>query len=132
MFEAKEFRSEVPWACISVSQEHHPWTEIDSKNRQGLLQLQFYDTDTLSSGRFLPRQAKQILEFVQEHVHQIDVLMIHCQMGHSRSPAIAAAISKLMTGDDNLYFKKYTPNMLVYSTILKVAHKLNVSFQPND
>jgi hypothetical protein len=41
----------------------------------------------------------------------------------SRSPAVAAALSKVLTGDDAAFFGgRYRPNMRVYRTLLE-AHE---------
>lgn len=65
--------------------------------------------------------AKEIYKFVMQ-LKETDVeqLIIHCNMGISRSPAVAAAISKALTGSDKEFFDgKFVPNMAVYYTVLK-------------
>lgn len=50
--------------------------------------------------------------------------MIHCLMGQSRSSAVAAAIYKIFSNqDDSYFFDKHTPNRKVYRTILKIAQQ---------
>lgn len=76
---------------------------------------------------FCEDQAEQIIAFVKgllrdpglaEHL----VLIVHCDAGWSRSPAVAAAIEKGLLGrDDSEWFKRCTPNRLVYRTILNVS-----------
>jgi predicted protein tyrosine phosphatase len=65
--------------------------------------------------------AKEILAFVDLHKNHIESIIVHCEGGMSRSPGVAAALSKLLTGDDTRFFKSKTPNMLVYSTLIKVG-----------
>lgn len=48
-------------------------------------------------------------------------LLIHCEAGVSRSPAIAAAIIKSLTGDDREVFDRARPNLYVYGMML-AAH----------
>ena len=60
--------------------------------------------------------AKEIIDFWNEI--NSDLLIVHCEAGVSRSPAIAAALTKINEEDDNFYFKNYRPNSLVYRTIL--------------
>lgn len=53
-------------------------------------------------------------------IKDVDQLIIHCNMGVSRSPAVAAAIKKALTGSDDEFFDgKFVPNMVVYYTVLK-------------
>ena len=48
-------------------------------------------------------------------------MIIHCWAGVSRSAAVAAAILKVYTGNDDQIFKSgtYAPNMYVYHKILE-------------
>jgi hypothetical protein len=48
---------------------------------------------------------------------KIDLLMVHCLAGISRSAAVAAAIAKVKYNDDSLYFTRYKPNISVYSIL---------------
>jgi predicted protein tyrosine phosphatase len=47
-------------------------------------------------------------------------LIIHCTIGQSRSPALAAALSLYYYGNDKEFFdsQKYKPNMHVYRTMV--------------
>lgn len=46
-------------------------------------------------------------------------MVLHCDAGMSRSPGVAAALSKVLVGDDSQFFKRYRPNMRVYRTLLE-------------
>lgn len=67
---------------------------------------------------FTKAQAREIIDLVAGHP-SAKLLIVHCDAGLSRSPAVAAAVSKALTGDDSTFFKRYSPNMLVYKTILQ-------------
>ena len=62
-----------------------------------VLYLQFHDTDgsLLGLSPFSAEQAQQALEFVHKHLGA-HVLAIHCQMGRSRSAAMALFFSALL------------------------------------
>ena len=49
----------------------------------------------------------------------IKVLIIHCAAGVSRSPAVAAAISKYLFGNDGDFFETQLPNKYVYDIMSK-------------
>lgn len=126
-FQAEQFECDEPWAAISVTDPGGPVAKLSTENRVALLQLSFYDTNHATDNAFSLDQAKQILAFAKDVVPKIEVLLVHCVMGVSRSPAIAAAVYKLLTdGDDSYYFKAYTPNTRVYNGLLRVAHHLNI------
>lgn len=50
---------------------------------------------------------------------EITTLIIHCAAGVSRSPAVAAAISQYLYGDDGNFFETQVPNKYVYEVLLK-------------
>ena len=85
---------------------------------------------------FNPERAVQVLDFVRPHVDQkralrasglghtaVRAIIVHCDAGWSRSPAVAAALTKTLLGqDDTHWFKAKSPNMLVYRTLLTVYY----------
>lgn len=129
---ASRFRSDKPWAVISVSTHRSEFARLSEDNRVGLLQLSFHDianerisqTDAYRGLLFTKEQAKEVLDFVKEVLPQIEILLVHCEAGMSRSPAIAAAIAHVLWGPeaDKVYFDKYIPNSFVYKTLLEVHY----------
>jgi predicted protein tyrosine phosphatase len=125
---AKEFTSDLPWAAISISTDEADFPELKRENRVGLLQIAFWDSEFNRSevgNYFKVQHSEKILDFVREQLPKIECLLIHCEMGMSRSPAVAAALSYILWGPrtDTIYFQKYTPNMLVYSTLLQLQER---------
>lgn len=127
---AEQFKSDVPWAAISITTEP-PWPDLSEENRVGLLQLEFLDAEFVRPTHkwgagfhiFDEDDAIQLLDFVKEMWPQVECFMVHCAAGISRSPAVAAAIEKIYYGDDQYWFNTRTPNMLVYSKILNVHNE---------
>jgi predicted protein tyrosine phosphatase len=68
------------------------------------------------------KQAKDIWHFVKKNKWRTSVIVCHCEAGRSRSAGVAAALSKIINGTDEEYFKKYTPNSKAYAAILKVVY----------
>ena len=65
--------------------------------------------------------ALQILNFVEKYKNTIDLLIIHCNAGISRSPAVAASLSKIYNINYYpAYFFLYEPNIHVFSTLMSV------------
>ena len=126
---ATYFKSTVPWACISIATEADEWPTMDDTNRVGWLQLAFADTrvpDPLCPMTvFDDSHAQRILDFVDIVWDRIDLLFVHCEAGTSRSPAVAAAISRVRYGDDGPFVLPhlYEPNPLVYRRLLRVAEQ---------
>jgi hypothetical protein len=65
------------------------------------------------TGRFFILDKKGLKE-----VQGYDEIVINCEAGISRSAAIAAALSKILTGDDKVFFDQFIPNRHIYRTIL--------------
>jgi predicted protein tyrosine phosphatase len=116
---AEFFRSDRPWAAISITSGQE-FPALSEENRLGLLRLVFEDTtqpDTSQS--FTPALATQILDFVASVWDKADVFLIHCDVGLSRSPAVAAALSRIHYGDDGRWFELDFPNRLVYEVLVE-------------
>lgn len=141
---AKLFESAVPWACISIADIKGEHPNLCKVKCQGILQLIFLDSESENdlmmseiellkkneSSMFTEEHAEQILDFVDGIWDKVETLMLHCYAGYSRSPAVAAALSKIYYNNDTHFFNSYSPNKMVYNTILKVAQerKENVSW----
>lgn len=129
---AKLFKSDKPWIAISISTESGDFPELSTENRVGLLRLRFWDIANPSSRQiqaedsklFSVEQAKEVLDFVNANWDKVDAILVHCEAGMSRSPAIAAAIEYIKNGKEASmpYFKKYIPNGFVYKTLLEVCY----------
>ena len=94
----------------------------------GILRLRFHDA-TPVAGFELPdeiklmtvRQAKSIWRLIQQHKDEVDTVVVHCEAGMSRSPAVAAAICRGLGGDDAGFFREFLPNLYVYRLVLEAA-----------
>ncbi|MFB3819096.1 MAG: hypothetical protein ACE147_15640 [Candidatus Methylomirabilales bacterium] len=121
---AQRFQSTEPWAAISITDPGSAPAEIACPECQAILRLSFSDVDHREDDRavvFSPAMAREILEFVQAWAPRVRTLVIHCEAGVSRSCATAAALARLRFGDDQEFFLRGRPNMLVYRTLLEEA-----------
>jgi len=125
---AHYFTCQVPWACISIVTEEGCWPAIHEANRLGLMQLAFADVTAGQEPEpkaFTEAHAHKILDFVKELWDRIELLLVHCEEGNSRAPAVAAALSRIYFGEDRMYFlpHMYWPNRSVYEMLLSTARK---------
>jgi len=67
------------------------------------------------------KDARVILDFFLKHKDAAEVFVVHCEGGLSRSPGVAAALCKISGQDDSPWFKRKTPNGLVYAVMLEEA-----------
>lgn len=86
-----------------------------------VLRLCFDDAvdETFYSNLITMEQAMAIRDFVLRYQEEIDVLIVHCTGGVSRSPAVAAGIVAGLGGDDACFWscERYRPNPRVYEWV---------------
>ena len=88
---------------------------------RGVLFLRFHDADEQASDDIVlmtSRQARRIWQFIDQYAAEIGALIIHCEQGTSRSPAVAATICKMLGGDPAPFFAGFSPNRYVYNLLL--------------
>lgn len=125
---ARDFTYDKPWAAISIGSELKDWPKLNKCQQVDLLQIAFADINEPTKRGdqelilFTDDHARQIWDFVEKVWDKVELLLVHCLAGVSRSPAVAAAIAKVKYGDDSLYFSRYTPNSKVFNTMLRVYY----------
>jgi|SRR5271166_1907199 len=83
----------------------------------GVLRLSFLDSDG-GANSITNEQADSIRNFIVGLKDRFGRVIVHCDAGWSRSPAVAAALAKHFNNDDAEFFTRYRPNMLVYRKVL--------------
>jgi len=117
-YNAELFRRDRPWAAISIS-TLGDFPVLSEDHRKGLLQLVFADTADLGrADSFTSSLAAEVVDFVEQVWDRIEVLLIHCEAGLSRSRGVAAALSWIYYGDDGPWFEYDFPNGLVYQLLV--------------
>jgi predicted protein tyrosine phosphatase len=84
-----------------------------------ILNICFNDTE--NSDSINKEQAIQISEFVKYWVNNVDLIVVHCDSGVSRSAGVGAAIMKWAENDDFEIFNNrlFRPNMRCYHYVLE-------------
>ena len=128
----KRFGSAEPFAAISITNPLLPEAELgpDAPCAE-VLRLQFHDTGDYGQPLrdqivMTPAHAEQILAFVERHRSTVRTWVCQCEAGVSRSAAVAAALSRILQGDDRFFFANFSPNRWVYRTLLD-AHEIRPS-----
>jgi len=107
-------------SVISITDPGEPLPHLEC-NEQFVLRLQFHDLDRIHPKLnevtyFSHRHAREIVDFVL--CHMSDNIVVHCEVGVSRSPAIAAAISQFFGMPPWSWFRQYVPNMMVFAILM--------------
>lgn len=93
--------------------------------------LQFDDIDISEPiGGLMPMSkdgANQIINAFLRYKDTVSQIIVHCDAGYSRSPAVAAALCIAFGMSDAEFFgPSYCPNMHVYRTMLRALEKRNI------
>lgn len=127
-----DFDKKTSVISISTPGDRYPTEIVKNKNIRGILFLSFGDTDPSVSpykemfalGAIAPQltplkeyQAKMILSFVEAIKDSVDHLVIHCDMGYSRSVGCKNALCMIYGIED----KSHIGNAHVKTSILKAA-----------
>ena len=125
--EAERFKPLARHAYISVADSDQQPAALPQAPSECVEVLRLAFDDVLNGdeqGRpivaFDDDHAKQIWMFWDRVREKVDLLIIHCNGGFCRSPAIAAAIALTEFGDDARWFATKRPNTVVYRTLLKL------------
>ncbi len=80
---------------------------------------------------FDEEMATEIIDFVRKYHRQVDVLIIHCYAGVSRSAAVGAFVCRMFHKDNSDYFKYIAPNEHVYTVLCDTYQKLTSDHMMN-
>jgi len=132
-----DFLSKFNFAVISITNTYSKDVSIKiSTNLKGLLRLKFDDIekdeikDNVNYKAISNKQAKYIVNFVNNIKNEIDLLIVQCEAGLSRSVGVAAAISLFINGTEGEFFSlkrpSYYPNMKCYRAVLEAFGMSNI------
>ncbi len=130
-YEAVSLAPDEPYIVISIRDPDAPETPLlPSPHCLAVLRLQFHDRNTLKPGKEItlmtPADARNVLIFVKSHLSSVRCIVCHCDGGLGRSPAVAAALSRIVQGEDIFFFENFAPNHHVYQTLLMAQATANV------
>lgn len=110
-----------PYAVISLlSREEallYGLPAVDSKICVDHIWIDVRDVPEGWEGAMTEDQAREIAAFVR-NLPAVPALYIHCAAGVSRSAAVAAALSRYWTGEDEVWWAEKQPNEHVYALVL--------------
>lgn len=98
---------------ISVTDPDTNYNICDSKYRDDLLRLKFWDIDKSINHNhrvYKPmdnQDARSILTFVERNINHVEYIIVNCMAGISRSAGIACGLSNIINGYDLDLVRKY-------------------------
>lgn len=87
---------------------------------KAILPLQFDDVDYGQKNCITSEDARMIINFVSKWINKVNLVIVHCEAGVSRSAGVCAALMKIFNGSDFEIFNnpRYIPNMSCYRAVL--------------
>jgi len=123
---AEQYSSDKPYAVISITNPTREYANLKiGLGLTDVLRMKFWDINDAELAKqnnlryFTEQDADNILNFYDKVKDKVEILMIHCQLGLSRSAAVGAALTKITGGNERQFFVDKRPNSLIYTTILK-------------
>lgn len=131
-----------PYVLISISCPNDPAVIPDREHCKDILRVEFDDVDIpIQYGfgenkkwakLFGKEEANKILDFYEKWENKVAYLLVHCDAGISRSPAVAAAITKIGSKSSQYdFWRRYLPNSRVYSVLLTTHYERTETKEPN-
>lgn len=113
------------YSVISIHDPDKPPAAVPrTSGLHRVLHLAFHDAEPAASLVTPPdivpmteAHAEQIRAFVEEELAHVQAMVVHCEQGMSRSPAVAAAIARSLGLDEKPFFARYMPNTYVYKLV---------------
>lgn len=117
------------YVVVSIHDPDRPKARIRKQSGvRAVLHVAFHDAEpvasmTLPSGVRLMSvdDAVAIWDFVNRHRDDVGAVVVHCEQGMSRSPAVAAAVARGWGLDESRFWKRHQPNRYVYDLMLRAG-----------
>lgn len=82
------------------------------------------DKDTENETLFSEKQAKDIVEFVDKYKDEVDLFVVHCDAGMSRSGAVGTFLQRYLDVNEKSFKQlnpQITPNHMVLNMLMEVS-----------
>jgi len=126
----------TPYVVISIADPGNPQPKIPRPTGfRDVLFLQFHDAVPDDGG--VPTEeivlmntdhAAAIWAFVSRYRDTVCTIVVQCEQGMCRSPAVAAAISKHLGGHEKRFFRQYAPKPIR----LRLADRHSAEREPHN
>ncbi len=123
------------YVLISIHDPYKPRPRVPKQSGlRDVLYLAFHDAEpsvslALPDGVRLMTalHAEQIVRFVEKHRGQVGAVVVHCEQGMSRSPAVAVGIALLIGQPAERFLNRYQPNQHVLDRMRDALRSLRAS-----
>lgn len=107
---------------ISITDRKNKFVKLEHlKSKDLALFIRFDDVEKGESGEITDKDAQDIIKFINENIDDTVTIIVSCDGGVSRSPAVAAAISLMLGIDDYDIWTNgwFCPNETVFACMIQ-------------
>lgn len=128
---ASEFYSNQKYIHIDIGESDDVFlTPKDCDNRIGYLRIKFNDIDKFDHKNpefilFNSNHANQILDFIEKYNNMINLIVINCSMGVSRSAGVGVALDYIFNKATTIAEKKHAFNRHVNRVLVETYFERN-------
>jgi predicted protein tyrosine phosphatase len=117
----------VPYVMVSITAPGSPDAVLaESPFRLAVLRLQFRDAETQHG--MAEAQADEVARFILAHRDQAGAVIVHCELGISRSAGVAAGLAEAMNGSlDPRFAEMYDPNRRARRLVVEAAERCGLA-----
>lgn len=117
------FHSDIKNCIIISITDYDSTPNVFHQNHhiKAVIHIQFDDVEKGEEHCMTKQDAKIITSFVNRHIDDVEMIIVHCEAGISRSAGVCAALMKIITNDDSAIFDNpmYCPNMHCYRLMME-------------
>lgn len=110
---------------ISITDVFSPSNQFAANSHiKGICRVKFDDVEFGEPNCITSEDSQRIINFVNDHINDIDEIIVHCEAGVSRSAGVCAALMQIINGDDSPIFDnpKFCPNMSCYRSVMETYY----------
>ncbi len=113
-------------AIVSITNPDREVHFAENPKIADVLHISFYDTVEEERNAIQLSDGSKIAEFFEKYKNSVEVFVIHCTEGISRSAGVCAAILRHYKGRDHEIFEddKYMPNHRCYRMMIKAFNEI--------
>ena len=113
---------DVPHLIVSITSSIDDIARLpENEHTLGVVRLVFLDVPAHLPAPMTSDDAAEILDAFARHRDRIERVIVHCDAGVSRSPAVAVALARIAGQDDRDLLARYRPNPHVLETMTREA-----------
>lgn len=124
---AQVYHPDQDFAVVSITSPGQDPADFEpDTDRRGICRVEFDDTtypDVNGWTIISPQQADKIVRFFTKYRETVDIMLVHCEAGISRSRGVGVALDRLLGNSVVPHFVHGSPNPIVVHEMFKALRR---------